>query len=91
VVVHPPAKLTDRDVNLIPGTAGVEEVYPEISVGALATFKGENRTVTVSGVVPRYEGSLKAKVDKGRYLSATPTSTRWCWAAKLQTAASVAR
>ncbi len=71
VVVHPPAKLTDRDVNLILGTAGVKEVYPEITVGALANFKGQNRTVTVSGVVPQYEGSLKAKVDKGRYLSAS--------------------
>jgi putative ABC transport system permease protein len=71
VVVHPPAKLTDRDVNIILGTTGVKEVYPEISVGALASFKGENRTVAVSGVLPQYMGSVKDKVDKGRYLSAS--------------------
>jgi putative ABC transport system permease protein len=31
--------------------------------------------VTVSGVVPQYEGSLKAKVDKGRYLSMSDINT----------------
>jgi putative ABC transport system permease protein len=68
-VAHPPAKLTDRDVNVILGVAGVKEVYPEISVGALANFKGENRTVTVSGVLPQYMTTAKSQVDKGRYLS----------------------
>ncbi|OPY29657.1 MAG: macrolide transporter ATP-binding /permease protein [Methanocella sp. PtaU1.Bin125] len=68
-VAKPPAKLTDRDVNLLMGTAGVKEVYPEISVGAMANFKGENRTVTVSGVMPQYDTTSKQKVDKGRYLS----------------------
>jgi len=74
-VAHPPAKLTDRDVSLILGTTGVKEVYPEITVGAMANFKGENRTVAVSGVVPQYEGSVKAKIDKGRYLSASDVNT----------------
>ncbi len=68
-VAHPPAKLTDRDVNLILGTAGVKEVTPEISIGAMANYKGENRTVTVSGVMPQYDTTSKQKVDKGRYLS----------------------
>jgi putative ABC transport system permease protein len=68
-VAKPPAKLTDRDVNILLGTTGVKEVYPEISVGALATFKGENRTVSVVGVMPQYMGSVKEEVDKGRYLS----------------------
>ncbi len=68
-VAHPPAKLTDRDVNIILGTAGVKEVYPEITVGAMANYKGQNRTVSVSGVAPQYSGSTKDKVDKGRYLS----------------------
>ncbi len=68
-VAHPPAKLTDRDVNILLGTSGVKEVYPEITVGAMASFKGENRTVAVSGVLPQHMGSVKDKVDKGRYLS----------------------
>jgi putative ABC transport system permease protein len=68
-VAHPPAKLTDRDVNLILGTPGVKEVYPEIAVGAMANYKGENRTVTVSGVMPQYDTTSKLKVDKGRYLT----------------------
>ena len=68
-VAHPPAKLTDRDVNLILGTAGVKEVTPEISIGAMANYKGENRTVAVSGVMPQYDTTSKQKVDKGRYLS----------------------
>jgi putative ABC transport system permease protein len=68
-VAHPPAKLTDRDVNLILGTAGVKEVTPEIGIGAMANYKGENRTVTVSGVMPQYDTTSKQKVDKGRYLS----------------------
>ena len=68
-VAHPPAKLTDRDVNILLGTSGVKEVYPEITVGAMASFKGENRTVAVSGVLPQHMGSVKDTVDKGRYLS----------------------
>jgi putative ABC transport system permease protein len=68
-VAHPPAKLTDRDVNIILGTPGVKEVYPEISIGAMANFKGENRTVTVSGILPQYMITAKSQVDKGRYLS----------------------
>jgi hypothetical protein len=35
----------------------------------MANYKGQNRTVSVSGVVPQYSGSAKDKVDKGRYLS----------------------
>jgi putative ABC transport system permease protein len=73
-VAHPPAKLTDRDVNIILGTPGVKEIYPEISLGAMVTYKGENRTVTVSGVLPQYMGSIKDKVDKGRYLSTSDTN-----------------
>jgi putative ABC transport system permease protein len=71
---HPPAKLTDRDVNVIMGTPGVKEVYPVISVGALANYKGENRSVTVGGVLPQYMGAYKAMVDKGRYLSQSDTN-----------------
>jgi putative ABC transport system permease protein len=70
-VSHPPAKLTDRDVNIIMGTSGVKEVYPEISIGAMASFKGENRTVTVSGIMPQRMVTAKSQVDKGRYLSAS--------------------
>ncbi len=74
-VSHPPAKLTDRDVNIILGTSGVKEVYPEISISAMATFKGENRTISVTGVMPQYSGSIKNRVDKGRYLSASDVNS----------------
>ena len=70
-IQKPPAKLTDRDVNLIMGTPGVKEVDPEISFMALATYKGENRTVGVSGVVPQYMATARTMVDKGRYLSSS--------------------
>ncbi|CAJ36588.1 ABC transporter permease [Methanocella arvoryzae] len=68
-VQKPPAKFTDRDVNIIRGTSGVKEVYPEISTSAMAQYKGENRTVAVSGIVPQYMGSYASQVDKGRYLT----------------------
>ncbi len=66
-----PAKLTDRDVSLIMGTSGVTEVYPEISLSpTVVTSKGENRTMTVSGIAPQYfTGRYTGQVDKGRYLS----------------------
>jgi putative ABC transport system permease protein len=66
-----PAKLTDRDVALIMGTSGVTEVYPEISLSpTTVTFKGENRTMGVSGISPQYfSGRYAGQVDKGRYLS----------------------
>ena len=70
----PPARLTDRDVALILGTPGVKEVYPEISSGAQATFKGVNRTLSVSGVMPQYMGQAQEQVDKGRYLSPSDTN-----------------
>jgi putative ABC transport system permease protein len=67
----PPAKLTDRDVSLIMSTPGVKEVYPEISLsGTTVTYKGENRTMGVSGIAPQYFSSrYTTQVDKGRYLS----------------------
>jgi putative ABC transport system permease protein len=67
----PPAKLTDRDVSIIMGTPGVTEVYPQISLsGATVTSKGENRTMSVSGIAPQYfSGRYSSLVDKGRYLS----------------------
>jgi len=66
-----PAKLTDRDVSLVLSTPGVVEVYPEISLsGTTVTYKGENRTMSVSGIAPQYfSGRYSGQVDKGRYLS----------------------
>jgi putative ABC transport system permease protein len=68
-----PAKLTDRDVSIIMNTPGVTEVYPDISVsGVTVTSKGENRTMSVSGIVPQYySGRYATQVDKGRYLMAS--------------------
>ncbi|WP_424358631.1 ABC transporter permease [Methanocella sp. MCL-LM] len=68
-----PAKFTDRDVNIIRSTSGVKEVYPEISTGAMARYKDENRTLGVSGIVPQYMGSYASQVDKGRYLTQSDT------------------
>jgi putative ABC transport system permease protein len=68
-----PAKLTDRDVNILLSTPGVKEVYPEISTSALASFKGENRSIAVSGIVPKYMSSYASQVDKGRYLTQSDT------------------
>ena len=75
VVQKAPAKLTDRDVNILLGTPGVKEVYPEISTSALARFKEENRTLSVSGIMPQYMGSYVSQVDKGRYLSQSDTNS----------------
>ena len=69
-VQKPPAQLTDRDVSLIQSTPGVAEVYPEITLGGTTvTSKGENRTMSVVAVIPRYMQRYAAMVDKGRYLS----------------------
>jgi putative ABC transport system permease protein len=67
----PPAKLTDRDVSIVLSTPGVTEVYPEITLSsALVSFKGENRTMSVSAIAPQYfSGRYSDQVDKGRYLS----------------------
>jgi putative ABC transport system permease protein len=73
-VAHPPAKLTDRDVNIILGVPGVKDVYPVISAAAIANYKGENRTLTVGGVLPQYMAAYKDMVDKGRYLSQSDTN-----------------
>nr|WP_255668509.1 ABC transporter permease [Methanocella sp. CWC-04] len=69
VVQKPPAKLTDRDVSVLLNTPGVLEVSPLISASSVATYKEENRTVSVSAVIPQYETRLADSVDKGRFLS----------------------
>ena len=73
-VQKPPAQLTDRDVSLILSTPGVTEVYPEIVLSqSTVTSKGENRTMSVAAVVPRYMQRYSSMVDKGRYLSQSDT------------------
>jgi putative ABC transport system permease protein len=67
----PPAQLTDRDVGLLMSTPGVVEVYPEITLSSVqASYRGENRTMSVSAIAPQYyAGRYASQVDKGRYLS----------------------
>lgn len=64
-----PAELTDRDVTMLANTPGVLEVDPQISLSATVTYKGTNRTATVSAIMPQYQTRLSHLVDKGRYLS----------------------
>ncbi|HMK46019.1 MAG TPA: ABC transporter permease, partial [Methanocella sp.] len=70
-----PAKLTDRDVNIIMGTPGVKEVYPEISAGGIVTYKGENRSLSVVAVEPQHMQRYATLVDKGRYLTTADTNS----------------
>ena len=65
-----PAKLTDRDLSLLLSTPGVIEVYPDITLSsATVDYKNDNRTLSISGIVPQYyAGRYASQVDKGRYL-----------------------
>nr|WP_255668404.1 ABC transporter permease [Methanocella sp. CWC-04] len=65
----PPAKFTDRDVNLLRTTEGVKEVQPKISVSGNVTYGADSRRVTVQGIIPQYEDKMAESVDKGRFLS----------------------
>ncbi len=71
VTQKPPSQFTDRDASLLLSTPGVKEVYPTMSLGnTRVTYKGENRTMGVSAIVPKYFSERYAsQVDKGRYLS----------------------
>ena len=64
-----PAKLTDRDVSLIANTPGVTEVYPIISASAEGQYKADNRSLSISAIVPQYETRLASSMDKGRFLT----------------------
>jgi putative ABC transport system permease protein len=65
----PPATLTDRDVSLIANTPGVSEVYPMISASATGSYRDQNRSLSITAIVPQYESRLAKDMDKGRFLS----------------------
>jgi putative ABC transport system permease protein len=68
-VEKPPAELTDRDVRLLANVPGVTEVSPQATVSVIATCKGENRTVTLTGIDPKLEQKSVKDVGEGRFLS----------------------
>jgi putative ABC transport system permease protein len=70
-VQKPPATFTDRDVSLLANTPGVAAVYPEISASANGAYKGINRSLSITGILPQYETDLANDMDYGRFLSQT--------------------
>jgi len=64
-----PAEFDEKDVKIIDNVVGVEDVYPLKTSRALLSFRGDNASVSVIGILPDNHNDLKDVVARGRFLA----------------------
>lgn len=64
-----PAEFDGKDVKIIENIVGVEGVYPLKTTRALLSFRGNNASVSVVGVLPKNHDDLDDSMARGRFLA----------------------
>ena len=63
-----PAEFDDKDVHAIENTVGVKTVSPRSSAGMSVNFRNEERSVSLTAVMPSKEQGVSDLIDRGRFL-----------------------
>jgi putative ABC transport system permease protein len=63
-----PAEFDDKDVHAIENTVGVKTVSPRSSAGMSVNFRDEERSVSLTAVMPSKEQDISDSIDRGRFL-----------------------
>jgi len=66
--VKAPAKLTDRDINIIESTAGVRSAAPRNQLYASIQYRDRGSAASVVSVSPTKEVTLANSIESGRFL-----------------------
>jgi putative ABC transport system permease protein len=64
-----PAKFTDKDTKVLENVVGIKTAAPETSSNVVIRFRDKNSSASVTGVDPKKEDDIKAKIGLGRFLS----------------------
>jgi putative ABC transport system permease protein len=63
-----PAEFDDKDVHAIENTIGVKTVSPRVTGSMSVKFRDEERSVSITAVIPAEEPDLSNSIEKGRFL-----------------------
>ncbi|MDD5616765.1 MAG: ABC transporter permease [Candidatus Methanoperedens sp.] len=63
-----PAEFDDKDVHAIENTVGVKTVSPRSGAGMSVMFRDEERSVSLTAVMPSKEQDISGSIDRGRIL-----------------------
>jgi len=63
-----PAEFDDKDVHTLENTVGVKTVSPRSSAGMSVMFRDEERSVSLTAVMPSKEQGVSDLIDRGRFL-----------------------
>ena len=63
-----PAEFDDKDVHAIENTVGVKTVSPRSGAGMSVNFRDEERSVSLTAVMPSKEQGVSDLIDRGRFL-----------------------
>lgn len=74
-VYQKPAEFDEKDVHALENTVGVKTVSPRTGSGVSATFRDEERSVSITAVTATKEPELSGSIDKGRFLMESDRSS----------------
>ncbi len=63
-----PAEFDDKDVHAIENAVGVKTVSPRSGAGMSVMFRDEERSVSITAVMPSKEQGVSDLIDRGRFL-----------------------
>ncbi len=68
IIKEKPAEFDDKDVHALENTVGVKTVSPRAGSNVMVKFRDEERSVSMTAVMPSNEPALSDSVDRGRFL-----------------------
>ncbi|GFO96801.1 efflux ABC transporter permease [groundwater metagenome] len=68
LVYQKPAEFDEKDMHALENTVGVKTVSPRTGSSMSVKFRDEERSVSITAVMPTKEPDLSESIDKGRFL-----------------------
>ncbi len=68
LVYQKPAEFDEKDVHALENTVGIKTVSPRTGSSMSVKFRDEERSVSITAVMPTKEPDLSESTDKGRFL-----------------------
>jgi putative ABC transport system permease protein len=68
LVYQKPAEFDEKDSHALENTVGIKTVSPRTGSGMSVKFRDEERSVSITAVMPAKEPELSESIDKGRFL-----------------------
>jgi putative ABC transport system permease protein len=68
LVYQKPAEFDEKDVHALENTVGIKTVSPRTDSSMSVKFRDEERSVSITAVMPTKEPDLSESIDKGRFL-----------------------